>query len=76
MAKTFLTLKQRWTCNGCRALKEDQYKTTCELGYNNEGDMIPQLGVNKIEPQEPCLKPITIMEYILAKKQRKIGLRR
>lgn len=63
-----LVLKQRLTCNGCKALNHLFRDMDCQLGYPNKGDVIPFYGIRKTEPQEPCLKPMNIKEFITAKK--------
>jgi hypothetical protein len=40
------------TCNGCKALKMEQYNCECLLGY--------EFDKNNFKPLEECLKPKTI----------------
>ncbi len=44
------------TCNGCKALKEEQYYFSCKLNYRMDNK-------NGI-PLECCPKPKTILKFI------------
>ncbi len=60
-----MKLSQKRTCEGCRA-STPRYQTTCELGFNHKGELIKNLGVHRMVPQEPCYKPKTITELYQA----------
>jgi hypothetical protein len=50
-----ITLSQKRTCSGCRALYQSQYMDRCELGYKFNGNF---------KPLEPCPKPRTNSDFI------------
>jgi hypothetical protein len=43
----------------------------CKLGYNNKGKYDSFIGSQKIEPQEPCPKPMTYADMIEAEDKHK-----
>jgi hypothetical protein len=55
-------LKNAKNCERCTAYSGTArpFENACELGYNNSGAYIKILGINRIQPQEPCPKPLTI----------------
>lgn len=61
-----MKLSQKKTCEGCRAFVESS-SNMCELGFNNRGRHDAVLGMNIIQPQEPCYKPLTIAQLYEAK---------
>ena len=44
------------TCNGCKALKMEQYNCECLLGY--------KFDKHNFKPLEECPKPKTFMKFI------------
>lgn len=62
-----MRLSKKRTCEGCRAIIDAQGEVMrCSLGYDNKGEYIRTIGSHRIKPQEPCLKPMTISEFIEA----------
>ncbi|KJS85009.1 MAG: hypothetical protein JM58_09595 [Peptococcaceae bacterium BICA1-8] len=54
-----IKLSQKRTCERCKALYISQYDVKCQLGYFLD---------IKINPTEPCPKPMTYIELIECKK--------
>lgn len=62
-----MKMGQKKNCEGCRAIGQSQGQwANCQLGYNNMGRYIPNMGIYEIKPQEPCPKPKTFSDYIEA----------
>ena len=59
-----IRLSQKRTCNGCRACVSEW---SCEFGYKvaPKGTIAGRIYMWK--PLEPCYKPKTMSEYLLAK---------
>lgn len=62
-----MKLSQKRNCENCRAWDNGRGMPRCELGFNNRGPYIKELGVYRSTPQEPCYKPLTIMQLIEAR---------
>lgn len=62
------------TCEGCRALGHGQGNVMkCDLRFRVNNRYIREFGVTLISPAEPCYKPKTISDFILAIELRKIS---
>lgn len=63
-----LGLKIATTCERCRAYDVTHRPNGCTLGYNNVGSYVARFGIHRIEPQEPCPKPLTIEALFIARR--------
>lgn len=58
------TLRKPRNCERCRAYDVTARPNGCALGYNNTGPYLREFGIYRIEPQEPCPKPLSIQAFI------------
>ena len=62
--------KIKRTCNDCRALRYNEIGVSCSLGYGNERTHDEYTG-DLVKPTEPCPKPYSKHDYILAERNKK-----